>query len=229
MEDTGHYHMALLKYLLDKEYKVALINPVATNFSRKMSGGISKNDKLDTIAICDVLGSNNVKKPYRITNIDTFNLYEQKQLTGEHHNLKEEVNVYKNRLQKCIDVSFPEFDKLFKSKYGIVYMNILRTFGSADKIAHADIRTIRKCFKTGERGRQIDLTPEALKKAAKESVGFGTASEEIQIRHLIGQIELIESQIAEIDKNNRRVLYSNQLSYPIHTRDISFLWYVYSS
>ena len=27
MEDTGHYHFALLKYLLDRRYTVALINP----------------------------------------------------------------------------------------------------------------------------------------------------------------------------------------------------------
>ena len=27
MEDTGHYHFALLKYLLDSHYTVALINP----------------------------------------------------------------------------------------------------------------------------------------------------------------------------------------------------------
>lgn len=55
MEDTGHYHFALLKYLLDLQYTVALINPKTTDFNRKMQGGITKNDKLDTINICDVL------------------------------------------------------------------------------------------------------------------------------------------------------------------------------
>lgn len=38
MEDTGHYHFALLKFLLDKHYQVALINPVATDLTRKMQG-----------------------------------------------------------------------------------------------------------------------------------------------------------------------------------------------
>ena len=51
MEDTGHYHFALLKYLLDLQYTVALINPKTTDFNRKMQGGITKNDKLDTINI----------------------------------------------------------------------------------------------------------------------------------------------------------------------------------
>ncbi len=111
-----------------------------------MQGGITKNDKLDTINICDVLDTPERKKQYRITKVNKFDLYEQKQLTRQHHNLKEELNVYKNRLQKSIDIVFPEFNSLFKSKYGTVYINILKTFGSAENIANTDIRTIRKCF-----------------------------------------------------------------------------------
>jgi len=76
------------------------------------------------------------------------------QLTRHHHNLKEEINVYTNRLQKCIDVVFLEFNSLFKCKYGIVYMNILETFGSADNITNTDIRTIRKCFDIKGKGNR---------------------------------------------------------------------------
>lgn len=122
MEDTGHYHFALLKYLLDRHYTVALINPTTTDLTRKLQGGITKNDPLDSLTICDVISSNQRKKPYRITKVNRFDLYEQKQLTRHHHNLKEELNIYKNRLQKCIDIVFPEFNSLFRSKYGIVYM-----------------------------------------------------------------------------------------------------------
>ncbi len=199
MEDTGHYHFALLKFLLDKEYRVALINPIATDLTRKMQGGISKNDKLDTLTICDVLSSNQRKKSYRISKVDRFDMYEQKQLTREHHNLKEELNQYTNRLQKCIDIVFPEYNSLFKSKYGTVYMSILKEFGSADIIASTNIRTLEKHFKTGK-GRQISLNAKKLKQAAKDSIGFPSTSEVIQIKHLIAQIELIKEQISEIDK-----------------------------
>ena len=115
MEDTGHYHFALLKHILNKGYSVALINPTTTDLARKMNGGITKNDKLDTITICDVLETPKRKKQYRITKVNSFDLYEQKQLTRHHLNLKEEINVYSNRLQKSIDIVFPEFNKLFKS------------------------------------------------------------------------------------------------------------------
>ena len=200
MEDTGHYHFALLKYLLDNRYTVALINPTTTDLTRKIQGGITKNDPLDSLTICDVISSNQRKKPYRVTKVNRFDLYEQKQLTRHHHNLKEELNIYKNRLQKCIDIVFPEFNSLFNSKYGIVYMNILKTFASAEALANADIRSIRKCFQLQKQGRRISLSAEQLKITAKSSIGIPSVAEEIQIRHLVCQIELLEEQLSEIDK-----------------------------
>ena len=200
MEDTGHYHFALLRFLLDRNFSVALINPTTTDFSRKMQGGITKNDKLDTLTICDVLDTPERKKQYRITKVNSFDLYEQKQLTRHHHNLKEELNVYSNRLQRCIDIVFPEFNSLFDSKYSRVYMAVLKTFSSAEAIANADIRRIRRCFEYKGRGRRISLTPEMLKDRAKSSVGIPSSADVIQIRHLVDQIELIHEQITEIDK-----------------------------
>ena len=213
MEDTGHYHFSLLKYLLDKKYTVALINPVTTDLTRRANGSISKNDKLDTLTICDVLASNNLKKPYRISKINRFDLYEQRCLTRHHHNLKEELNVYTNRLQKCIDIVFPEYNDLFTSKYGVVYNNILKTFTSAANIANADIRSLRKCFEYKSRGRRISLSPEKLKQVAKHSIGIDSYSEVIQIRHLINQIELINKQLEEIDKKIEE--FSKQSNSPI--------------
>ena len=213
MEDTGHYHFALMKYLLDKHYTVALINPVTTDLTRRATGSVSKTDKLDTLTICDVLASNNRNKPYRISKINRFDLYEQRCLTRHHHNLKEELNVYSNRLQKCIDIVFPEYNSLFTSKYGIVYNNILKTFTSAPNIAKADIRSLRKCFDFKRQGKRISLTADKLKQAAKDSIGIDSMSDVIQIRHLIDQIELINNQLEEIDKKIEE--FSKQTNSPI--------------
>lgn len=215
MEDTGHYHFALLKALLSKGYTVALINPTATDLTRKLQGGISKNDELDTITICDVISSNSSKKPYRISKINNFELFEQRQLTRHHHNLKEELNIYTNRLQKCIDIVFPEFNSLFNSKYGFTYINLLKTFGSAANIANADIRNIRKCFNYEGKENRISLIPEDVKEAAKQSIGIDSTSEVIQIKHLITQIELIFEQLKEIDKKIEE--FSRQTNSPILT------------
>ena len=215
MEDTGHYHLALLKFLLNNGFSVALINPKTTDLTRRLEGNITKNDKLDTITICDVLDTPERKKQYRITKVNRFDLYEQRQLTRHHHNLKEELNVYCNRLQKSIDLVFPEFNTLFKSKYGTVYMNLLKTFGSAEAIASTDIRTIRKCFEIKGKGNRISLTPDQLKECAKNSIGISSVAEVIQIKHLVAQIELIKEQITEIDKKIEE--FSIQNNSPILT------------
>lgn len=208
MEDTGHYHFPLLKYLLNKGFNVALINPKTADLNRKLQGGITKNDKLDTLNICDILETPIRRKQYRITHMNNFDLYEQKQLTRQHHQLKEELNIYKNRLQKSIDIVFPEFNSLFKSKYCVIYMNILKNFSSADIIANTDIRTIRKYFCKGK-GRPISLTPEELKECAKNSIGIPSIAESVQIKHLVSQIELIEMQISEIDEKIEEYSISN--------------------
>ena len=215
MEDTGHYHLALLKFLLNNGFSVALINPKTTDLTRRLEGNITKNDKLDTITICDVLDTPERKKQYRITKVNSFDLYEQRQLTRHHHNLKEELNVYCNRLQKSIDLVFPEFNTLFKSKYGTVYMNLLKTFGSAEAVASTDIRTIRKCFEIKGKGNRISLTPDQLKECAKNSIGISSVAEVIQIKHLVAQIELIKEQITEIDKKIEE--FSIQNNSPILT------------
>lgn len=165
-----------------------MINPKSTDLNRRLNGGITKNDKLDTLNICDLLSSNKQDKPYRITLINKFDLYEQKQLTRQHYMLKEEINVLSNRLQKSIDLVFPEYNTLFKSKYGYVHMNILKKFGSARSISNADIRTIRKCFDITGRGQRISLTTERLKAKAKESIGIDSFAEELQIKHLVKQM-----------------------------------------
>ena len=54
MEDTGHYHFALLRSLIAQGFNVALMNPTTTDFERKRQGSTTKNDKLDTITIGSV-------------------------------------------------------------------------------------------------------------------------------------------------------------------------------
>ena len=95
---------------------------------------------------------------------------------------------------------FPESNSIFRSKYGIVYMNVLKIFASAEKIAYSDIRAIRKCFEYNRRRKRISLFAKQLKVAAQTSVVIPSAAEEMQIRHLVCQIEMIEEQLSEIDK-----------------------------
>lgn len=48
MEDTGHYADNLQKFLLSKNLKVAMFNPLATNHIR-LAFNLAKNDRLDSL------------------------------------------------------------------------------------------------------------------------------------------------------------------------------------
>lgn len=89
-------------------------------------------------------------------------------------------------------------------------MNILKAFASAEKIANSDIRTIRKCFEYGGRRKRISLSAEQIKATAKSSISIPSVAEEIQIRHLVCQIEMIEEQLSEIDKKIEEFSFQNK-------------------
>lgn len=82
-------------------------------------------------------------------------------------------------------------------------MNILKAFSSAKAIANADIRSIRKCFEFKGQGKRISLSAEQLKLTAKSSIGIPSVAEEIQIRHLVSQIELLENNFLRQTKGQK--------------------------
>ena len=210
LEDTGHYGDNLLFFLLNEKFNVGLINPITTQNKRRSKLKTSKNDVMDSVLISKVLLDS---EDYRLVTMDHYKRRQIRQLTRHHHDLKEDINVYKNRLQKNIDLVFPEYNSLFKSKYGTAYMAILKAFPSAVAISKADIRNLRKCLRTKNQGRRISLTAQQLKLAASNSIGEHSLASEISIRNLISQIELIETQIKEVDTKIEE--YSLKLNSPI--------------
>ena len=192
MEDTGHYSFDLMIALLDKDYKLALINPITTKNLRKASLSSSKNDKLDAILITRALMDKNY---YRLIDKEDTNIQEAKELVRFRHSLTYRLNQVKNTLQKNIDIVFPEYNESFKNKYTYSYMNILKLYPDAYTIAKTDVRSLRKCIKYTN-----DLKAEDLKEKAKISIGKHSSSITFIIRSLISEIELIKSQIDEVNK-----------------------------
>lgn len=211
LEDTGHYGDNLVKWLLDQDYQVALINPITTSNMRKIQLKTSKNDRIDSVLIASMLTYKPIK--YRLISKSNFGFREIKHLTRMHHNLKEQLNIFKNRLQSKIDILFPEYNELFNSKYGIHYLEILENMPSAHFIANTDIRTIRKIMDIKGKGIRCAFTAQQLKDKAKKSIGEDNPILETEVRHLISLIKLMNSQITEIDSKIRE--FSQQLNSPI--------------
>lgn len=208
MEDTGHYGDNLQRFLLSKELKVAMLNPLATNHIR-LAFGKAKNDKLDSVTIGSALA---MPRLYRIIKDDHFSYHEIRELTRYRLHLTKSSNIYKNRLKKLIDITFPEFDSLFSTAYSNTYLKVLHDFQSAENIASTDIRTLRKALIV-DRGRCVSITAEELKAAAKQSIGHSNFAMEIEIRQTVEMIEKINSNLEAVEKKIEE--FSRQLNSPI--------------
>ena len=210
MEDTAHYADNLRMFLLNQYKTVVMINPLTTDAMRKAQLITAKNDKLDSLSICQIIMNPTL---YRKIEKDDFDMHHIRELTRYHHRMQESCTTYKEQLQKALDKVFPEFNSLFSANYGPTYMRILERFQSASTISNTDIRILRSALKHEGRGRGVSFTAEQLKSLAKSSIGQPDLILEMEIKHLVGLINSINQNIAEVDKKIEE--FSLQLNSPI--------------
>lgn len=200
MEDTGHYHFNLLHHLLKEGYSTYLINPSKTDAERKLTGNITKNDQQDSMQIADILAYPARKKLYRKVDMAFFSMDEQKSLTRLHADLTEQLCPIGNKIQKSLDILFPEYNSLFGGHYGKTYMKILMTFKSAANIAEADISDIKEAMKHNGRGRGVSFTAEDLQALARNSVAQANKGEEYALEARLNQYTVVAEQLKKVDK-----------------------------
>lgn len=196
MEDIGHYSQNLIAFLMEKNFKIVLINPVTTDSFRKSKLKSTKTDRTDALLIAQVYAAG---LPSRTVTKEQLLLSDSKQYARMHHDAKEEENRLKNQLQKELDIVFSEYNSLFKTKYSKTYMYILKEFPSARSLSSADVRTIRKVMNISHTGQKVSFCAEELKDLAKGSIGLDSPSAEINIRYLLKKIEVLQEQLAEIE------------------------------
>ena len=210
MEDTGHYMINLTNSLLDKKLSVKYINPRTPAMRRKELGMSAKNDRKDALLIAEMLSEKKFWRSISKTSMETSKLRE---LTRLYHQLQEQQNQDMNRLQRALDIVFPEVNTLSWTRYSKAYMQFLAAYSSASLIASEDIRNLRKTLKTEGRGRQCKVTAEEIKELAKHSVGDDNVAVELEVKSVIviinaraEQIRILEMKIEE---------FSHQLNSPI--------------
>lgn len=210
MEDTGHYMISLTTFLLEKKFSVKYINPRSTSLRRKELGMSAKNDRKDALLIAEMLTEKKFWRSISKTSIETSKLRE---LTRLYHQLQEQQNQDMNRLQRALDIVFPEVNKLSWTRYSKAYMHFLTAYSSASSIACEDIRNLRKALKTEGRGRQCKVTAEEIKELAKRSVGDDNIAVELEVKSVIAIINTRAEQIRVLDKKIEE--FSRQLNSPI--------------
>lgn len=166
MESTGHYHTNLFTYLKAFDYKVSVINPIQTDSIRKQNIRKTKNDKIDSFLVAKtaiIVGAKD-------TLINPSDIDDLKKLTRFRQSYVFKNSQLKVQMHSLIDLTFPEYSKLFTDMFSNTSLHLLQKFQTAKDFASADIRTLTKILKEHSRGRFGRDKAEELKKLAKSSI-----------------------------------------------------------
>ena len=206
LEATGHYGDNLIDFLVKEEYFVGLINPLSTDAYRKINPRKTKNDKIDSLAICRV-----VQAGY-FTHVtqNLLDMRDLKQLTRYHTRLIQDQSRLKVIVKGCLDIVFPEYAKEFSDIHGKTSTALLAEFTTAHELSNAHITRLTNLLNTKSKGRFKKAKAIALKKLAKESVGINDLSVSFEIKQTLIQIELLENQRKEVLKKIDQLCLNTQ-------------------
>lgn len=205
MESTGHYWMALWEFLVAHGWEVAIVNPALTDAFRKADTlRKTKTDEVDAFLIAEYARFKNLG-PTRVSPEGAEGL---KQLTRYRHHLVGERTALKNRLTSVADRIFPELAGLFSDKHSATARAILNEYGTAAKVAAADIRTLTKTVRAASRGRHGRAKAQEIKDAAKRSVGTTFAADALafEAKHVAELIGHLDGEIAALDDEIARLI-----------------------
>lgn len=111
LESTGHYWFNLANWLVDQEIDVVLVNPMTTKRNKEnRDNSQSKNDIKDALIIADA-----VSRGYYHDWNKQDDFYQQLRVIVDEREYwsDQKVNL-KNRIQRCLDIVFPEYTQIFK-------------------------------------------------------------------------------------------------------------------
>lgn len=193
LESTGFYHLNIIKYLLDNNFEVMLINPILTNmFKKSKRVHKAKTDNIDSQYICKYLNDTKQDfKPYTITSYHTEGL---KSLSRERFCLVEDLRKVKLSIYRVLTQLFPEYLKLFSNVYQGSALNILELYNSPKKLSKAHLNTIASLIHGKCKVSAVDVI-----KAAKNSIGIDSDILSFQLTQLIKRLKSLNSEIHEYD------------------------------
>ena len=197
LESTAHYGNNLIFYFHEKQFKLGIINPIQTATLRKTRIRKVKNDKVDSMIICEALslGYYNLLSDYDIK------LLEIKSLCRFHKDLKDKATEAKIQLKTYVDQLFPELNSFFKNNLDIKTAHeLLKLYQSPVDISKVDLTELSDLLIKSSRGKYDKSRAIELKNLASNSVGINNYALSIQIKMTIELIELLESQIKNIEE-----------------------------
>ena len=197
LEATGHYHLNLLRSLLDNGLPSFVINPLHTNLFRKgQSLRKTKTDKVDATSIAMTLLTDKTLKPYSET---SYHNEELKSLTRYRFDKVQERSRLKVSVSRLVSILFPELEKMVPTLHMNSVYALLSEFPGASFIADAHLTRLKNLLYEASKGHYGRDMAISIRNAARSSIGTTMASKSMELRHTIYLIQVISDEINEIE------------------------------
>jgi len=124
-----------------------------------------------------------------------------RQLTRFHFSLVDSVSEVKLQVIALLNQVFPEYQALFSDTFGKTSVELLLSYTTPEDILALDTDALVDILVRCSRGRLGLAKAEQIQSAAMHSFGvkFGKYAFTFQIRALLAQIQLVETQINQLD------------------------------
>lgn len=193
LESTAHYGDNLVRFLINKGFKVCVLNPLQTSSMRKNNVRKTKTNKVDTFVIAKTLMMQDSPHYLTLENLDYIELKEFgrfcQKLVKQRTRLKIQLTSYVNQ-------AFPELQYFFKSG---LYQNsvyaLLKEAPTPNAIASMHMTHLAHLLEVASHGHFGKEKARELRVLAQKFVGLNDSSLSIQITQTIEQIELLDSQL----------------------------------
>ncbi|GAA6410211.1 IS110 family transposase [Blautia hominis] len=197
LESTAHYGDNLVRYLVASYYKVCVLNPNKTSTMRKNNIRKTKTDKVDTYIIAKTLM---MQDSYRFVTFFDLDLMDLKQLGRFRQKTIKQRTRLKIQLTAYLDQVFPELQYFFKSglHQKSVYA-LLKEAPTPNEISSMHMTHLANLLKVNSHGHFTKEQAKELRVLAQKSVGANDSALSIQITHSIAQIELLDSQLEQVE------------------------------
>jgi len=213
LEKTGHYHLALVDYLLEQDLSVYLVHV------HERPRGLTKTDKRDALNLANHL-YNQLEKGVQFA--DRSELARRalppsepaaqlKGLMGHRYELIHECTRRKNKLTALCDQLFPELPQVFRDPNSPTALRVRERYPTAAAVATADLEELWAVKGRTHPGRKQLASLQTL---AAQSIGVhdpirlqGLVFEQEQLIH---ELQLLERHLEEIACKEEHILQASR-------------------
>ena len=213
MEATGHYWYPIYSFLKARGYTIYVINPIQSDFLRKMYIRQTKNDSIDSFLIAEVIRFGQ----FTTTSMADENILAMRQLCRYRDSVISSRTEIKLRIGTIMEQIFPEYEKQFSSLWLSTSMGILEKYLTPENIENAPIDELFEIIKDKSHNRLTKAKAISIKEAAADTFGIKIAQDafSFQLKQLIDRMNFHDKQIEALDIEIMK--YYEQFDCYLHT------------